>query len=704
MEKLAATLTAAFFASASASRLLMHSHCPLDEMCCGGIEDHGELTFKCKPSCAQNQGFWANFRDAHNMPPKHNVPLLGDAAVCCSGGEASENAQCLEGLADTGLLPQMSAKWQWEAAAKALHTAGLSVLAAQVASSNIGHHLDPLLLPCIGLEGETSTVQMKTKQKPILELEVRSLCMPNYPLFQITGDMGDDWRTMELITGPVPAVPELLEDMHLLYQTVFDLIMVMNEQQHPDVVLVSADEEFEPPEAVVGADFQRAWSNLVPRLFAAFSEKGLRAHIRSSDVLENWIPSTTATGKHRSKSDFPVIMHGAEASRRQSSIGLQATFEVPLDFGRHWHALMRPLFIGTWHRDWTARLAGAIHIVANSIGEALASDQQPLRELMAGGASHSEGIMASILHFLAHFALEQAADDQLAAHHDDDHIDVAAMSCDVARKNDMILNPRFDLKGLLYELDIALASEQDTAEYDSSSDEEERLTNQAAWEPNFAGTKTAHRSMSRGAHKFAGLRTLLIKAFGSLSETSSKPAQLLRDLLSSRLTLPGASAEICVRQSGLTGCMHWVGVDQEPSSRMPTKHCGPDVASREPCYELNVERYLRRVLEAVRQTLELASDDRRRNYLHGCGHPISPTFRSHRGRKFARFEDRGTGRVATLLQPKVVKNRFEMPNEEDRSQWHQDEDLSSIGHFHPFELAAGTILRPTFSAYRVETD
>mmetsp|Transcript_149094 Transcript_149094/g.387722 ORF Transcript_149094/g.387722 Transcript_149094/m.387722 type:complete len:632 (+) Transcript_149094:65-1960(+) len=631
MEKLAATLTAAFFASASASRLLMHSHCPLDEMCCGGIEDHGELTFKCKPSCAQNQGFWANFRDAHNMPPKHNVPLLGDAAVCCSGGEASENAQCLEGLADTGLLPQMSAKWQWEAAAKALHTAGLSVLAAQVASINIGHHLDPLLLPCVGLEGETSTIQMKTKQKPILELEVRSLCMPNYPLFQITGDMGDDWRTMELITGPVPAAADLLEDMHLLYQTVFDLLVVMSEQTDP--VLVSADEDSEPPQAVVGADFQRAWSHIVPRLFAAFSEKGLRAHIPSPDAMEKWIPSTTATGKRRIKSDFPVIMHGS--SRKQSSIGLQATFEVPLDFGRHWHALMRPLFIGTWHRDFTARLAGAIHIVANSIGEALVSDQEPLKELMAGGASHSEGITASILHFLGHFALEQAADDQLAAHHDDDHIDAAAMSCDVARKNDMILNPRFDLKGLLRELDVALAAEQDATEYESSSDEEERLTVQAFWDPDQTGTVSRHHEKSRGAHRFSGLRGLLIEALGSLSRAESKPARLLKDLLSSRLTLPGASAEICVKQSGLTGCMHWVGVDEEPSSRMPRQRCGSKVASGEPCYEQNAERYLRRVLEAVRQTAELASDDRRRDFLHGCGHPISPTFRSHRGRKFA---------------------------------------------------------------------
>merc|ERR1712048_905193 len=163
------------------------------------------------------------------------------------------------------------------------------------------------------------------------------------------------------------------------------------------------------------------------------------------------------------------------------------------------------------------------------------------------------------------------------------------------------------------------------------------------------------------------LRSLLLETFAVLGQKESEPWANLRSSLAFRLTQPGVANEICVLQTGILGCSRWIGVGATPTSRIPQRNCDRASASlRIPCYEQNAERYLRRVLEAVRQTLELAGDEGRMNEIHGCGQPISPMFRSQRGRKFARFEDRGTGRVASFLAPNVSKQvsldfQFRMP-------------------------------------------
>merc|ERR1712176_534882 len=139
--------------------------------------------------------------------------------------------------------------------------------------------------------------------------------------------------------------------------------------------------------------------------------------------------------------------------------------------------------------------------------------------------------------------------DQMAAHHDDGHLDVSLMSCDVARKNDMILNPRFNLKELLLELDAALVAEARILEPQATS-ERERLMSQ-------------YRYQQIG--NLTNLHSLLLETFAALSKKDSEPWAILTNAITSRLTQPGVANELCVMQSGLAGCSRWVGVDETPT-------------------------------------------------------------------------------------------------------------------------------------------
>merc|ERR550514_962289 len=244
--------------------------------------------------------------------------------------------------------------------------------------------------PCVGLEGEDSAVRLRTMQKPVLELRARSLCNPDYPLLQITGDMGAGaWRTLELITGPVPASAALLKDIHLLYQATFDLLF---EQPKDDKVALvvkkvegeekedEEEEEDEKEEGRVAPGFKARREKLLPGLVKSFTEDGLGRLLRSGDAKQHmaslrWRMSRTATGRARTPKDYPVLVHGpwriSGVRLRDFQIGLQATFEVPLECGKVWETSMRPLYLGRHWPDFHERLSGTIHELAVTIGNAL---------------------------------------------------------------------------------------------------------------------------------------------------------------------------------------------------------------------------------------------------------------------------------------------------------------------------------------------
>mmetsp|Transcript_67307 Transcript_67307/g.132762 ORF Transcript_67307/g.132762 Transcript_67307/m.132762 type:complete len:927 (+) Transcript_67307:39-2819(+) len=523
---------------------------------------------------------------------------------------------------------------------------------------------DPLLLPCVGLEGESSMVKLKTGQKPVLELEARSVCNNNYPLFQITGDMGDMSKSMELITGPVPGTSEFLADMYRLYETVFNIIMKLSmkgvellSDANAGLNRKTQGRHDVQPIAVLDAEFIGMWKNAIPDLWQSFSADGLQKHLDRKEDLLHWLVSKTVAvngvGYPRPARDYPVLLAAQGQSNSRLKVDIQATFELPLDFGRNWMTVVQPFFLGTHYQDYAKRLVKSIHTVAMVLAEELVAQQPELLPLLAGATSKSEGILKSMLHFMAHFALAQASDDELLGDHNDQQIDVKVMSCAVSRKNDLYLNPRFGLNDLSEELDITLKNE--------------------------------------GMHR---LRPCLERALASISNRDEAWPQFSRKL-AERLNVEGTTPELCVEQTDTTGCAEYLGLDRRPSSNVgPNKH-----------YVVNPDRYFTRVLLAIQQTLDLASKGRKgRNHIRGCGHDIPPVFRQHGGRKFARFEDRGHGRIAVLLKPEVpptkVTPKLQVPGQEQQAKWKSARsDLGNRHGFDPYNIVETTLVHPAMEAF-----
>jgi len=281
--------------------------------------------------------------------------------------------------------------------------------------------------------------------------------------------------------------------------------------------------------------------------------------------------------------------------------------------------------------------------------------QQPELFPLLEGATSTGGILMSMVYFMAHFALAQASDDELLGNHDDQQIDVKVMSCAVSRKNDLYLNPRFGLNDLSEELDIALENENMTK-----------------------------------------LRPFFEKALAGISNSDEAWPQLSGKLVE-RLMVEGTTPELCVQQTGTSGCELYLGLTSQPSSYVFPKNN----------YIVSRQRYFTRVLLAVQQTLDLASKGKQnRKYIHGCGHHIPPVFRHHGGHKFARFEDRGHGRIATLLTPEVTRmprsNRFELqvPGQKQQAKWKSAKsDLGNKRVFHPTEIVEDTLAKPAMTAF-----
>jgi len=314
---------------------------------------------------------------------------------------------------------------------------------------------------------------------------------------------------------------------------------------------------------------------------------------------------------------------------------------------------VKPLFLGINHQDYSKRLAESIHTVATVLSKALVAQQPELSPLLEGAAFKSGGILMSMIHFMAHFALAQASDDELLANHDDDQIDVKVMSCAVSRKNDLYLNPRFGLNDLSEELDIALNKENMTT-----------------------------------------LRPFLDKALAGISSGDEAWPQLSEKLVN-QLMVEGATPELCSVQAETTGCAQYLGLNRQRSSHVPENAH----------YVRNRDRYFTRVLSALQQTLVLASKgEQGRTYVRGCGHYIPPVFRQHDGHKFARFEDRGAGRIATLLQPQVssAHHSFELqvPGRQQQAKWMSAKsDLGSRRIFDPYEIIEATLAKPAMASF-----
>jgi len=491
------------------------------------------------------------------------------------------------------------------------------------------------------------------------------VCNDNYPLFQMTGDMGDVTKSMELITGPVPGTAELMADMQRLYQAVFNIIMKLNKGSVSVKLLSDANAGLNlgirEAVAVLNMTFLDHWNEAVPKLWRSFSMGGLRKHLGGPEALQHWLVSESVAvngmGYPRPAHDYPVLIR--HKTDGKVSVDIQATFEIPLDFGRNWMTQVQPLFLGTRYQDYAKRLGRSIHTVAMVLTEALVAQQPELLPLLEGDTSKSEGILKSILHFIAHFALAQASDDELLANHKDDQIDVKVMSCAVSRKNDLYLNPRFGLNDLSEEFDVELKKEQ-----------------------------------------MNNLRPFLEKALACISNRDEAWPQLSEKLVERLMgTSPHQTPELCVQQTDTTGCIMFIGLNKQPSSYLlANEH-----------YVVNPKRYFTRVLLAIQQTLDLASKgEKGRKYIRGCGHHIPPVFRQYGGRKFARFGDRGHGRIATLLKPEVKQvklmhglNSFELqiPGKEQKAKWKSAKsDLGNRGLFDPYEIIEATLVQPAMAA------
>jgi len=409
------------------------------------------------------------------------------------------------------------------------------------------------------------------------------------------------------------------------------------------------------PDAVLHKKFLRDWEKAVPDLWKSFSADGLQKHLGKPAALLPWLVSDSVAingaGHPRPAQDYPVLI--ARKLNAKVKVDVQATFELPLDFGRNWMTAVQPLFLGTYYQDYAKRLLGAIHTVATVLAEALVLQQPELSPLLAGASSMSEGILMSMLHFMAHFALAQASDDELLVNHTDQGIDVKVMSCAVSRKNDLYLNPRFGLNDLSEELDVALKNE--------------------------------------GTHN---LRPFLEKALASISNTNDAWPQIAR-ILNERMIANGPAPELCITQTDTSGCSKYLGLRGQRSSHL----------LRHDDLIVSPQRYFVRVFLAIQQTLDLASKgEKGRRYIRGCGHHIPPVFRQHGGRKFARFEDRGHGRVAALLQPEIKTVRqdveLQVPGPEQQAKWKSaNSDLGNTRLFDPYNVVEASLVWPAMAAF-----
>jgi len=162
-------------------------------------------------------------------------------------------------------------------------------------------------------------------------------------------------KSMELITGPVPGTAELLADMNLLYQGVFNIIMKLTMNGVSVELLSDTNASLNPwirngvqPVAVLDETFLDHWKKAVPDLWMSFSTNGLQKHLGRPEALQHWLVSKSVAvngvGYPRAAQDYPVLI--TFDSNAKAKVDIQATFEIPLDFGRNWMTAVQPLFFG----------------------------------------------------------------------------------------------------------------------------------------------------------------------------------------------------------------------------------------------------------------------------------------------------------------------------------------------------------------------